>query len=411
MLRGALSGVQHSGARAAGARVESAHLSADELNAYAENALPDAARARYMTHIVDCDDCRRIVASVALAAGPQIARELQTNLVSEVQTVVSAPAPVSWLAALFSPRMLRFALPVLAVAIVGTLVLVVMQNRDARKEATQVAQQSPVDQQKQTSVVESPPEFQSNTSSAASANSSTATANQSPDTLRTATGIDTQSSQSRNPPQETDTATPPPPPPSGKSVATTVEAPVTELADATTKEKKTESARPVVNMAPPAPASVAAQRADEREAVRAAEAGRSQAEANEAPKIRSDEEPAPSRRAEPRSGPSRDMSGIVARRNRSRADDNASGEFSVRSGSTGSSASTETRSVAGRKFYRRNDAWVDANYRDSMATATYRRGSEGFRALVADVPEIGRIAEQLPGTIVVVARGRAYRIN
>ena len=30
-----------------------AHLDADELNAFAEQALPPATRARYMTHLVD----------------------------------------------------------------------------------------------------------------------------------------------------------------------------------------------------------------------------------------------------------------------------------------------------------------------------------------------------------------------
>jgi hypothetical protein len=40
-----------------------------------------------------------------------------------------------------------------------------------------------------------------------------------------------------------------------------------------------------------------------------------------------------------------------------------------------------------------------------------RRGTDAYRALVADIPELGRIAEQLPGEIVVVVKGRAYRIR
>jgi hypothetical protein len=40
-----------------------------------------------------------------------------------------------------------------------------------------------------------------------------------------------------------------------------------------------------------------------------------------------------------------------------------------------------------------------------------RRGTEAFRALVADVPVIGRIAAQLPGAVTVVVSGRAYHIR
>jgi hypothetical protein len=39
------------------------------------------------------------------------------------------------------------------------------------------------------------------------------------------------------------------------------------------------------------------------------------------------------------------------------------------------------------------------------------RGSESFRALVADEPAINTIAEQLDGEVIVVWKGRAYRIR
>jgi hypothetical protein len=39
------------------------------------------------------------------------------------------------------------------------------------------------------------------------------------------------------------------------------------------------------------------------------------------------------------------------------------------------------------------------------------RGSEQYRALVADEPAIKNIADQLDGEIVVVWKGRAYRIR
>lgn len=71
----------------------------------------------------------------------------------------------------------------------------------------------------------------------------------------------------------------------------------------------------------------------------------------------------------------------------------------------------ETREAAGHRFRREGSAWVDVKYKSSMPSTGVRRGTEAFRALVADVPVIGRIAEQMPGEFVVVVSGRAYRIR
>ena len=45
------------------------HLDADELNAFAEGSLPVAARSRCVSHLADCDDCRRLVSQLAIGAG------------------------------------------------------------------------------------------------------------------------------------------------------------------------------------------------------------------------------------------------------------------------------------------------------------------------------------------------------
>jgi hypothetical protein len=71
----------------------------------------------------------------------------------------------------------------------------------------------------------------------------------------------------------------------------------------------------------------------------------------------------------------------------------------------------ESRSVAGHRFRREGGAWVDVNYKRSMASTGVRRGTDAYRALVADIPEIGRVAEQLGGEVTVVVRGRAYHIR
>jgi hypothetical protein len=76
-----------------------------------------------------------------------------------------------------------------------------------------------------------------------------------------------------------------------------------------------------------------------------------------------------------------------------------------------STNSVATRSVAGRKFRKDSGIWTDTAYDSSTRTINMARGSEQFRALVADEPGIGTIAEQLDGEVIVVWKGRPYRIR
>jgi hypothetical protein len=71
---------------------------------------------------------------------------------------------------------------------------------------------------------------------------------------------------------------------------------------------------------------------------------------------------------------------------------------------------SETRTVAGRRFRKQRGMWVDTAYAGG-ATTDFTRGSEQYRGLVADEPEIKKIADQLDGQIIVVWKGRPYRIR
>ncbi|HSD47235.1 MAG TPA: hypothetical protein VLB87_11440, partial [Pyrinomonadaceae bacterium] len=71
----------------------------------------------------------------------------------------------------------------------------------------------------------------------------------------------------------------------------------------------------------------------------------------------------------------------------------------------------ETRSVAGRNFKKERGIWIDTAYDSSTRTVNLARGSEQFRALVADEPAINTIAGQLDGEVIVVWKGRAYHIR
>src|SRR5215208_6222286 len=97
------------------------HLDADELSAYAENALPAAARARYTEHLADCSQCRKLVVQLGSAVGfaPAVAPV----------TVVGASGLRKFLASLFSPMVLRYAVPALGLIVVAAIGFVVLRQR------------------------------------------------------------------------------------------------------------------------------------------------------------------------------------------------------------------------------------------------------------------------------------------
>jgi hypothetical protein len=72
------------------------------------------------------------------------------------------------------------------------------------------------------------------------------------------------------------------------------------------------------------------------------------------------------------------------------------------------SEAEQFRSVGGRKFQRQGNAWVDTKFKTSMSVRNIARGSDEFGALDSGLRSI---AQQLSGEIVVVWKGKAYRIR
>jgi hypothetical protein len=69
------------------------------------------------------------------------------------------------------------------------------------------------------------------------------------------------------------------------------------------------------------------------------------------------------------------------------------------------------RTVAGRRFRQQGGIWIDTAYDSSRDTMSVSRGSENYRSLIADEPAIKTIADTLAGEIIVVWKGRSYRIH
>jgi hypothetical protein len=364
-----------------GSAASSHHLDADELNLFAEGVAPAPARARYTEHLADCEACRSIVVSLTQAAG--VAARY------EVPSPEAEPGLWQKLTALFSPAVLRYAVPVLLLtAVIGIGLLALRQQRQTELVARNDAQNSaPVAvEPKVTSGVVNPSK---------EATPSTVPAGNQPQTS-------IESDKKRDPLQDrkTDLA----PAPAAATESAIAKAPLAKDSLQAGEGAGVASSRPYAPepktaAPPPAPADMldankSGELAREKLARREDE-GRSRDDFRN----QSVDEHGPNRSRNNNAMPMGQRNvGAVGGRGPSGGDKN---KVEV----------VETRSVSGRRFTREGNAWVDIDYDSSRSTISVTRGSDQFRALVADEPGIRAIANQLSGTIIVVWKNRAYRIQ
>ncbi|MDT4895382.1 MAG: hypothetical protein QOH25_459 [Acidobacteriota bacterium] len=386
------------------------HLDADEMNAYAEGALPEAARSRYFAHLADCETCRKLVTDLTLAASR--ADEGKARIASLATT--PSKSWRGWLAAIFSPPVLRYGVPALALFAIITVAIVAMMT-----------------QRKESSVAQNEARY--------SAPSATTTSNSAVEnTTATGTGENHSTSnvaplaEQQSPAQPVAAATPQakPAPMEGDAPivsqegvaksATTAQTSVTEnksgefgIAGKRGQEEVAAAPPPPASQSPvlSTPATTAPGNRDKREEPKKAKAagkddndaisvdgttaGGAIADRAETNEDRKDVGRAATARAaqnQPRQRPS----------------------TAAKSGPPSNVAiekerSAETRSVGGRRFRRQGSAWVDTAYNPSRQTKNVARGSEQYRALMADEPALRPIAEQLGGEVIVVWKSRAYR--
>lgn len=359
------------------------HLDADELSGYAENALPVKTRARYTEHLAECSRCRELVVQLSASAGVVIAA--QADKVS---------GPSGWrkfLAGLFTPMVLKYAAPALGLVVVAAIGFVVLRRDKAADYVSQVQN----GQAKPPNVAEhvESPEKEMLYDSAPKPTDTLA--NKEPE----AKGFRDQPTTSA---------------PQGTPAVVEQNAPVAKAPEA-----KPES-QPVVTAAePPSPsptelafAKDAKERRDEVAArkqeveVKVAPAEESKKDFEVDAGAKRGEAPAPAS-ARSRAAKSKSVAGDLAAAqgagitaNRQRED----------AGRDDKDSSAETRSVAGRQFRKQGGIWIDTAY-NSGGTMNIARGSEAYRSLIADEPSIKTIADQLDGEIIVVWKGRAYRIR
>jgi hypothetical protein len=359
------------------------HLDGDELSSYAQNALPAAARARYTQHLAECSTCRKLVTELSLSLGASAA------VAAPVETVSVPGGLKKFLASLFSPMVLRYAVPALGlivVAVIGFLALRQRQDSVALRMADQ-KERVPI-----TSVPSAPAPSEAPAAGFVDPKNESASAKpvEQPKEIGSRNGI-----------VAGDTAP-------STSAPVAVAPPVRDVKRADESKATTEAEPP-----PPAPAKVDVATDTEEQKKREAAAKKQETvavatkEAEIATSLAKERganyqrNPQPASQAKEENKPKDTVRGNAA----------VGGVARVFSAGEADKNEADTRTVAGRRFRKERGIWTDTAYDSSTATVNMARGSDQFKALVADEPEIKKIAEQLDGEVIVVWKGRAYRIR
>lgn len=395
------------------------HLDADELNAFAEGSLPEAARSRYVSHLADCDGCRKIVSQLAISSGAVVA--------AETSRAPDASGYAWWkrFSGFFSPMTLRYAaFAIVLVAVVGVVFLfmrrpapessMVAQNEPTQNEPTKQAPASavkPTNESAPANPTESKPTQVDRPVAAAQPSQSS---DQISKLDQTKTG-DTVSPP--KPVSETETTTSPalaakkaaepgessqnysPPPPPATQRAEDRYRPQTGGIASMGGPRKLEQQQPQ-------------QTADKQQTINSGRAGAgkdNQAEddnrrgavyQNQANRGPADEK---------LKGPKRDVDNAANNRNSNEVRGNASKTQTADEEKRESKEKPpETRSAGGRKFNRQGNAWVDAKFKSSMSLTNVSRGSSEFDALDSGLRSI---AQQLGGEVIIVWKNKAYLIK
>jgi len=348
------------------------HLDADAIAAFVENAVPAPTRRLYMEHFADCERCRKLLSSSILM------NDSAATAAVPAAVIVAAAESIPWYQRLFRTPNLAIAMGALILTFSGVLGYMVLQNR----EDTSVAM-APAEKEVQRGP------YSGSEPSAMSANAANVASNTAANiaSAPAANAIAPVAGETENKPLGRATG----PTDSGRVSDTEAGKPEFERGitldgvDTVREQPKLSKAAPDPVVTQSAPAIVGGVRADEERKEK--DDATALKKSAEAPRPR-DLPAAPAK-----SGPTRSVGPIQSQTNNQIM--NQAGEMAV------------TRAVGGKTFDNRNGAWYDRAYRN-QATTNYRRGTAEYKKLDGGLRSI---ADNLGGTVVLIWKDKAYRIN
>ncbi|MBD0371439.1 MAG: zf-HC2 domain-containing protein [Pyrinomonadaceae bacterium] len=397
-----------------GAKPDARHMDADELSAYAKGALPDASRSRYASHLADCDSCRKIVTELVLSSS------VEAEASGTVAQTIDAPKRSwrEWLGALFSPPVLRYAAPVLALVAFASIVFIIV-NRN--REIPSFVSQNEPSRQQQNANTETRGREEEQPATGASNDTvdnhgGPASANVSSNTAPTASVPELRASKDAS----TATTETNKDAPAGAPKTADVSAGAPAAAappPPTVQEREGEAKQPAAPAQNTSPLSnMPVDRVKEKDDVSLADKKRRESGGFITDGATAKDAAGAGRRSqEPSNRGALGAATSTASEEKQQKNEVAKSAPAARarrdtSGADEDYRATETRTVAGKRFRQQNGIWTDTSYNSSRQLVRVKRGSEQYRSLVADEPVIATVSNSFSGDVIVVVRGRAYHI-
>ncbi len=361
------------------------HLDADEISLFAENALPEQVKTRFVEHFADCGRCRKILSNVISLDAETVKKTVQASETAKISNV----AP--WYRRLFAVPNLAYALGALLLVFGGIIAYTILRSANDSQN-TEVAQVESTEKMQAPNAGDNTQIIESNTaamSNGGSMLSNSSTSMQSNSSISNAVSKMSNTSVVSPKPTANSTA-------NGASVSN----PAVTLNKQRGKESETvkNEARNTADSTAAANDNKAASEASganfaEQKNQAAASEKKMRAATDDKDAIQSDA-PKPESNAAARSAL------VELPLNGRNAND-------LKNDRDKKAASGERRQIGGKTFRRENGVWYDASY-NGQATTNVGRGSEDFKKLDAGLRSI---AGNLSGAIVVVYQGKAYRIQ
>jgi hypothetical protein len=365
------------------------HLDADEMNAFAEGGLPAASRARYVSHLADCDQCRQTVSQVTLSGAVSHRAE---------------PAGEKSRPALWKTLTGLFALPVLRYAAVAAVLLIV-----AGVAFIAFRRQKPTDLVAVNETTNQQPVTATKTETSGNENKQISSATPPPVAQPTAAGEVPKVAETTKAPTTTVPTT-----------STLKDAPATSEAEKKAAEPAVAAKAPAYSPPPPGDAqsgardqqgvggTLAARKGESTDKLATQQITKETGRKDETSGFLMNQPAAPRQRDEKGKGPSRNLENLRGNQTANETSRDAPRTSGADNNRTSTEEAPATRSAGGRTFRKQGGAWVDQKFKSSMTLRSVSRGSEEFSALDSGLRSI---AQQLGGEIIVVWKGHAYLIK
>lgn len=338
--------------------LNNSHLDADEISAFADNALPEKSKVLYTKHLADCDRCRRILSNIIL-----LNAEDETVPVFVAAEEKSFAANIPWYRRLFAFPGLAYSLGALVLVFGGLIGFIALQS-SYNSDISQITEQ--VFDSKNSSA------SNSTNNSAAKSNATMPTNSMTANTAANSNAASVDSTNS----------------PTNSTANMAVSNSTINKPQVSTKER--------AKSTPTKAEEYSCQDCGSGDEDRIAEQPTPNNENKDADVSRS--LPKPVKRVERDDDRKTDNNA-----------DSAVGETQKPklSSPNSSGTTTETMNVSGKTFNRRNNVWIDSQYK-GQSTTNITRGTEDYKKLDSDLRQT---VERLGGTVVIVWKTRAYKIQ